>query len=347
MQRLRLIDFRFSDGPASVGIQQNNLPACASILNKAQRRLLYCSEAGEESWWGTWAEMVFNVNRADPYITTPREVARLEMVNVCNRPVAVQNMFYEYLQFGNGRLPKRLCMCPGQTQVLSRNNAVTFVELTNPPQIIRMYISDPTDAGKSVLIQGLDQNDMTVYTRDLTTMITGVYVDLGSPFTDCPVQMNKLTGIQKDQTAGPVQFFQVDPVTGNQILLLTMEPSETTASYRRYYLHDLPFNCCRAGSITPTTSQVTAIAKLELIPVQVDTDYCLIQNLDALIEECKAIRYLKMDQLDAKQNAAVAHREAVRLLNGELTHYMGKDSPAVNVAPFGSARLERVHISMQ
>jgi hypothetical protein len=159
-----------------------------------------------------------------------------------------------------------------------------------------------------------------------------------------PIPFNSITGIQKDATVAPVRFTQVDPTTGNELLLHTMEPSETTAWYRRYYFDSLPINCCFDPNTGVTNVLVTAIAKLELIPVVSDTDYTLIQNMEALIEEAQAVRYSTIDSQQSKQNEAIKHRDAVRLLRGELSHYVGLTQPAVFFAPFGSARLERQKI---
>lgn len=148
-------------------------------------------------------------------------------------------------------------------------------------------------------------------------------------------------------TVGVVRIYQTDPSTGEQVLLLTMQPSEQTASYRRYYFNQLPLNCCNVPSESSTTVQVTAIAKLDLIPVTYDTDYTLIQNMEAIIEEAQSIRYSEIDSPGAKQMAQEKHRQAIWLLNGELNHYLGMNSPAIQVRPFGSARLERVNIGMQ
>lgn len=337
MVRLRLLDCRLSDLPTQAGSCRDDVDEVANIVNSVQRRLLYCAEAGDESWNGTWAEIRFTVSRAFPYFTFGREIARLEVVNVCDSPVPLNNQFYEYLQFGNGRLPKRCWRNGCQVEVMSRNNAVTFVDLDNPPQILNVYITDPADAGKRVLIQGTDINSATIYSDDNGTRVTGEFLVLSSPFATFPHQLNSITGIQKDVTVGPVQFFQVDPVTGAQVLLLTMEPSEQTALYRRYYFNGLPLGCCT----NETTAQVTAIAKLDLIPVRVDTDYCLLQNLEAMIEEAQAMRLSRADTVAAKQMAEEKHKQAVRLLNGELAHLYGKDQAAVNFQPFGSAHLSR------
>lgn len=338
MNRLRLIDLRLSRLPTVVGDCINNMPRLADVVNGAQRRLLYAREAGDESWWGTWAEMIFNVDPNNPYITCPREVARLEAINVCQRPVPIQNQFYEYLTYGNGRLPKDHMGCPNVLQAYSRNNVPTFVDMTGTGQQLQIYPLDPNDNGKQVFIQGTDSADNKIFTQKIFQRVEGIFVTLATPFAAPPVTFNSITGIQKDSTLGSVRILQANPDTGDTTLLLTMEPSEKVASYRRYYLDSLPLNCC-GGNGTTTTVQVHAIAKLEFIPVAVDTDYCLIQNMEAIIEEAQSMRYSEIDTPSAKAMAVAHHRQAIALLNGELTHYLGTEEPAILSKPFGSADL--------
>ena len=349
MKRLRMYDCRYSRLPTVIGACSADTVTIANAVNSAQRRLIYCREAGDEGWYGSWAEVAFNVlSVTTPYITLPREIARVEKVDVCKRPVPIQNQFYEYLDYGNGRLPKHWSHGNGVQTVLTRNSAPTFVDLTNAPQILRTYPTDPNDvnANRRVLLQGLDAFGNTIYSQDGFNQVQGIYVTLASPFVDCPVQFSTITGIQKDVTSGPVQIFQVDPTSGSQIMLLTMEGSEQVAGYRRYYFNNLPCNCCHSPNLGVLPVQVTAIVKLDLIPVTTDTDYCLINNLEALIEECQSMRYSEIDNPTAKQMAQEKHTNAVRYLQGELVHFLGKTNAAVNFAPFGTARLERVRINM-
>ena len=356
MPRLRLYDVLNSRLPSLLGKCPGDVAAIAGFVNSAQRRLVLCREAGDEGWYGTFAEMVFNVSRGDPYITSPREVARLEQIDVCGRPIPINNPFAEYLQFGNGRMTHHRRHHHHQDiQAYMRNDAITPMPLVNPPKIIRIYPGDAADvqAGARVFVGGTDFSDTAIYTQDGFSLVKGSYISLQSPFVDQPMQFNSVTDIQKDPTIGPVQIFQVDPATGVQILMLSMEPGELVAGYRRYRLQNLPLNCCRDIAPcqpippgTPTTVQVTAIAKLEPIPVTVDTDYLLFHNLEAIIEECCSVRYSEMDSATAKPMAQEKHVQAVRMLNGELTHYYGLDNPAIHVAPFGSARLERINIGM-
>ncbi len=347
--RLRLYDCRNSRLPELVGLCTANTGGLAGFVNAAQRRLLYCKEVGDEGWWGTWAEVSFpGLSRTTPFITLPREIARVEKIMVCRRAVPVQNQFYEYLDFGNGRMPHTCRGDFGLMQAVARNNAVTFRDLSSPPQIIRIYPTDTADVGASrrVLVQGTDNVDNVVYTQDGLNRVTGEFVTVAAPFSDTIFQYNSLTGFQKDVTSGPLQIFQVNPTTGEEIMLLTMSPSERVAGYRRYYLHNLPLTCCDRTPMGSTFS-VTAIVKLDLIPVVIDTDYLLLHNLEAITEECIAVRMSEMDNLDAQKLAAVHHINAVRLLNSEIAHYLGKQSPAVNFSPFGSAHLSCQKIGVQ
>src|SRR6185369_7521281 len=96
-QRLRLYDVRISRFPPLLGLCKDDVPRICEYVNAAQARLLNAKEAGDESWWGTWAEILFNVSRDQPYITLPREIARIESINVCDHPRPVRNQFFEYL----------------------------------------------------------------------------------------------------------------------------------------------------------------------------------------------------------------------------------------------------------
>lgn len=347
MQRLRGYDIRVSSFPQTLGLCTGDSTNIFDYLNAAQRRLVYAKEAGGEGWWGGWAEMAFtNVSRTNPYITTPRDVARLEAFNVCERPIIAQNQFYEYMQFGNGRLPKTRCRCNGPTAAYTRNNAITFTELA-APAFIAVFATDPADvqAARRVLIAGKDTNNNIIYTQDGLNQVTGIFVTLTNPFSSTPMVLSTITGIQKDVTVGQVQIVSIDPTTAAQTLLLTMEPGEQTAWYRRYFLASLPNNCCQIPPPTvPQPLTVTAIAKLELIPVVTDTDFCLIQNIEALTHEAQAVRYSRMDTPTSAQLALQHHQQAIRLLIGECRHYLGEDQPAVSFKPFGSARLSHQRI---
>jgi len=334
------LDFQLSRGPKAIGICANSVDECAAAVNAAQERILYAPEQSEMGAWGAWAEMLFTLSRTDPFITPPRGVARVISFNGCTYPIPMQNQFYEYLQFGFGRYPKTTCTGLNCVpfQGYSRGIVPTMTDFTAGKKI-RVYPSNTADSTLRTLITGTDTNDQPVFNLDGTVQVQGEMVNLITPFTDTTIAWNSIAAIQKDITLGPVSYYQVDPITASQSLLLTMEPTETTATYQRYYFSGVPQNCCNTTDPADTTVQATAIVKLDLIPVRAATDYLLIQNIEALIAECQSVRYSEMDSPQAMVKSQERHRAAIRLLNGELIHYSGKEPVAVDFAPFGSAHL--------
>ena len=351
VQRLRLYDYMVSSGPESIGLCQGDVAGCAQVMNEVQPRLINAKEAGDEGWWGTWAEVAFNISQSNPFITTPRSVARLESINMCTMPIPLQNQFYEYMQYTNGSWPKNQCrsqLC-SPLSAFTRNNSVTFSDLVPPNKILSIRGTSAADETLRTLIGCVDANDQVVFSLDGPVQVRGVYVNLTLPsstlsVSGVPLEISQITGIQKDVTVGSVSYYEVDTVTGDERLLLTMEPSETTAYYRRYYLSGVPKNCCGVPAAVAGTVQVTAMAKLEAFPVKVDSDYLLIQNLQALICEAQAWRLSKVDSSAAKGESRERHNAAIGLLQGELVNYLGKQDPAVSFAPFGTARLRRQRI---
>lgn len=341
---------RSSELPGELGVCASDISRIAQIVNRAQQQLLYDPDTPDEGWWGGWARMRFTVqvHHRHAYIVTPRDVARIILMDVCQRPTRIRNGFYEFLEYGAGLHPRKKncangsvgqdCGCNTPTQGYERDNVVTLADQTVVPATIRIVYTDPSDVGLRVLLQGIDSNGQNVLSTDGTTQqpISGEWLALASPFVDSAYQYRELTGIQKAVTQGPVFFYQVNPTTGEQTLLSSMEPGETTASYRRYLVDGLSARCCD----TPCgTVQVDAQCKLDLVPVQSDPDYLLIQNIPALIQECLSIRFSKMESKGAATLQLKCHATAMRLLNGQLDHFLGKTQTAIRVPIFNNDRV--------
>lgn len=327
-----------------VGICAADIAGNAAITNEAQERLIEDPMAPEEGWWGGWVKMVFNlqVSNLSAHLVTPHDIARIILMDVCKQPIRIRNGFYEYLEFGIGLQPRgcnpQVC-APSTMQAFERDSVVTLQDFPPTPQLLRVYATDPADLGRRIILQGADQNGTTILGTDLATQAAslGETVFLTAPFSTALNQFSALTGIQKEATQGPVQIFTVDPITGASVLLTSMEPNETTALYRRYFVNGLPCGCCQntAGQV-----QVSAQCKLDYVPVVALNDYLTIQSIPALKEEVQAIRYSRMDTPAAAQNEGKHHFKALSLLNGQLDHFLGKVNTAVTVPIFGSDRLK-------
>lgn len=347
MPRLTLQQCALSRLTDVLGICSQDLPQIANAVNAAQERLVFAKESGDEGFYGSYAEVVFNVLRDDPYVSLSRYGARLMSVDVCDKPVQVNNQFEEFLTFGNGYqsgiCSRRGC---GSRDVYARGVFPSFRDMTKG-HLLRVRAESTLDVNgdKRTLIQGTDSNDTTITSLDGDLQVQGVYLTITSPFVDTPMTLNSLTGIQKDATNGPIQYWDVDPVTGDEKLILTMDPGEMISGYARYFFKGLPLSCCPVTQVSgQATVQVRGLVKLNLIPVVYPTDYLLIQSMEAIIAECQSMRYSTMDLPSSKAMAAQAHRDAINILNGQLTHYYGTQTPAISVKPFGSASLEKQRI---
>ena len=300
----------------------------------------------DEGWWGTWITLniTASVSNGSVYVTTPREIARLIVLGVCDQPIRIRNGFYEYLKFGAGLQPKTCGVnCRSEFQAYEQDNVVTLSPLVGT-KTIRIYPTDARDSGLRVLLQGKDANGQVILTTDPGTGLSapGEYVVLAFPFVDSVNTYSVINGVQKDETFGPIQFFQVDPTTGAELALSAMEPFEGSASYRRYLISGVPAtNLCCQGS---GTVQLRAQGRLDFIPVVNETDYLTIPCVPALIEESISIRFSRMESANAAQQCALHHGRAIALLNGQLDLYQGKVNTAVRMPLFGSDRMRRQSI---
>lgn len=336
--------------PETLGLCKGDIPLIAGYANQAQQQLIIAG--GETGFWGGWQKVVFSVNRCKPYLTLPREFARIINLDVCRYPVRIQNEFYEMLEAGIGLQDfcQRRDWC-GALEGYERGVWPSMVDLTPTNQYLRVYITDQRDIGRRILIgPATDQNGNPIYSQDGNQSVNGFYLSFTQPFTTSTFVVTHFGAIQKDATFGDVLLYQVDATTGAQVLLSRYGPDEITPAYRRYFINRLPCGCGTVQTpLNPCTTPLpaspnvalTAMCKLEFIPALRPTDYLIIGNIPALIYEAQAIRYGGMDAPNAAALEAKNHAKAIKLLNDELRHYLGEFQPAVNVAPWGTARLAR------
>lgn len=344
MNRATLADFRAQFPTENMGLCSAD-PKVTAYCNEAQQRLLIDSLAPDEGWADGWVtvNLTATVVNQTAYVTVPQNIVRLIVLDVCKHPIHIRNGFWEFLPFGLGLQPKTCRVnCGSPFSAYERDNVVTLSPLLATPQKIRVYPTDIRDTGLRVLLQGKDQNRLTILTTDpgTGTSAPGEYLQLAFPFMDSVNQFTEITGMMKDQTYGPLQFFQVDPNTGAEVALSAMEPNESTASYRRYLISGIPSqNLCCATPTSPL--QITAQGRLAFTPVQNETDYLTINCVPALLEESMSIRFGRMESAAAAQQSGLHHAKAIALLNGQMDQVYGKTNTAVRMPLFGSNRMRR------
>lgn len=316
--------------PEAIGLCASDSPRILRAVNSATPRLL--QSGGEAGFWGSFDRIAFNVNPCSPYLITPANVARVINLTSCGRGIAIRNGFYELLQYGVG-LRQNNCQNSCQdTQIYDRGTQPFFMDMT-VGSTLRIFPTNIADVGKRIFFNGIDTNGIPVSSVDRGVTVPGVFVTLALPYVDTPLAFNSIHSVQKDLTLSMVSVYQINADT--TLSLLAQYPAnQQFPSYRKYFVGSMPNNCCQTTS--PGVVQLEAMCKLDFVPYTNDMDDLLLANEQALIEECKALRYGKMDETAALSQAAVHHRNAIHLLNQELDHYLGKDEMAVNISYFGS-----------
>ncbi len=318
------------DLPDAVGLCASDTPRLLRAVNGATRRLN--SAGGESGFWGSFDRIAFNVNPCNPYLITPANVARVINLTSCGRGIAINNGFFELLQYGVGL---RQSCCPNscqQTQIYDRGTQPFFMDMT-AGSTLRIFPTNAGDVGKRIFFNGIDTNGIPVSSVDNGVVVPGVFVTLALPYVDTPLAFNSIHSVQKDLTLSMVSVYQINADT--TLSLLAQYPAnQQFPSYRKYFVGSMPNNCCNTAS--PGVVQLEAMCKIDFTPYTNDMDDLLLANEQALIEECQSLRYGKMDEGEAPAQANVHHRTAIRLLNQELDHYLGKDTMAVNISYFGS-----------
>jgi len=327
------------------------------LLNEAQARL-----ADMGKWWGTYKKLRLCVVAG--CITWPREVKTIEAMNLCGYNIPVQNQWYEFQT--DTRAPRTGCGREGceQDQLLDRGMVTQYRDSVGNCYM-RIHPQLAADAGKRVLLQGLDPNGDPIRTLDTVTgeYVWGEYVTLPNPLVTAYVQTQNqfkqpgLTGAQKPLTQGSLTIIANNAVSGLLTQVAVWGPSEQNPEYRRTYLINMPEvcggtqgcnssndNCCidHGDGCVPadeacTNTVVEAIVRLDFIPAIVDSDWLFIGNLQAIKHMMKAI------QKEDRNQYTEAEREiqlALRSLRNELEAYSPNERSVINVQPYGSAKIE-------
>jgi len=274
--------------------------------------------------------------------TTPRQVAAINAVRTC-ASIPIHNDWYQFLPF-MGECWDR-CVTLGFTL---QGLVPTFKEECHNG-IIRTYLQNTGDAGKTVLYQGTDSNGKWIRTQVAGEWLDGEQVILADPYVDTLNTFNSITGVQKELTIDRVLVYKI--VNGSPLHIATYEYDEVAPSYQRYRITGggiLTRNGC-CDNTTPTARcvrSVEALVKLAYAPVARDTDFLIIGNLGALR---LAIMAMKAEQDGDWETANILwfgdqrnnRIGAIPMLNQELRTMQG-DRVEVRSTPQGSARLSRV-----
>lgn len=320
MPRITLADVqnpKLSNIAANVGMVAKSNDFIA-LVNEAQQRLLF-----EGLWWNTCAR--FNICTYSGCVTLPREIATIEAVAVCGRPIPIRDFWFEFLEAGMGT--RGGCSC--WPEAMARGNYPTITDITGVTSKVIGICDLNQDAGTSILVLGYDQNGNWIRTLQNGVYADGEVIQLSvSPGTMSNNIFQNITDIQAPGgMSGQWWLYSYDTVATTKIMLGNYQYDETRPSYARYYMPSVSnlAGCC--GQTTSGTKPflIEAIGKKEFIPAVNPTDYMIIGNIPALNEMCMALNKSGNEADGVKSNQILQSglMAAKNLLNGELDAYLG------------------------
>src|SRR5688572_3174498 len=221
-----MADLKNSRVPLAVGLCATD-ERFSDFVNEAEQRMMALG-----NWVGTQGQHLMRVINGK--ITWPRHVLAPNAVSLCGCTLDIRDAWFEHISNGPG-LQDEAC---GHHQVIDRGISVAFDDVDAEglgDKKIRIYCDLSVDVGKTVTLQGTDENGSRVMTLVSGSWIDGEQIILAqSPGTLSTKKYTKLLGAIKEPTSGWVRGYEVDAGTGlNTKPLFVYDPSETLPAYRR------------------------------------------------------------------------------------------------------------------
>lgn len=279
-------------------LQSSRIPTALNICPDDERFFAWLNEAenlmlNQGRWMGSVVEAQFCV--LDHCLVWPRQVAAIEQIMVCGKPIPIQNAWYAYTRqiaqlhecagcHGFGRFHSSGCQ--HMQMQMKETPACSFATTIGANKLIRSYPGSGADIGKTIIYQGKDSNGIWVRSTIDGVVQDGEQVTLSLPFVDTVTTWGPGSpqAVVKEVTTARVLVYEYDTVTHLERALADYEPGETRPSYQVSYIPGLRgeggcHNCSTAGDTTRKT--VTALVSLQHVELSSPGDWLILQNLSA------------------------------------------------------------------
>lgn len=297
----------------------------AARVNESIRRLMRRGD-----WLGTVVPI--HVCSRAGCVVFPRYVGTVRKINVCKSPIAIKNVWYDFLEHRDRSTWGGWCGC--EARMIGSTEAATFSDIFGDGRFVRAYCTARADVGKTIQLFGEDNHGQPLRTENSDGSYTeGITITFAAPFASTSIYVRRIDRVIKDVTTGDVRLYAYNPVTDILEDLALYSPSETVPSYAKYQLHAQTWPTTTApgqNTCCPSMS-VVALVKLKFIPVQVDSDLVLIQNIDALKDMLQSLRFKENGDY---ATAAQYEAQSIRELNLQLRDDNPEDQMPVEVDPF-------------
>jgi hypothetical protein len=300
----------------------------AALVNEAESRLLNRPDKPV----GSSVMVRFCIGTSN-CLTWPRQVSTIEAYAVCSTPGVIRPPYFQFIGWPNGPGILGPNSFPGNS-LIDAGTACTFDQVrsnSTDTRRISAVASNVADVGKKITVRYIDSNGQRVYTSIDGVVQEGEQLTLVAPPGVANTARNVASGspyhVVKEVTQYPVYLYEVDSTGGLPYpvtkMLAQYEPSEELPIYRKSNIPGLTQQgACEGAEDNDCTEnkQLTALVKLQHVPVVVDNDPLVIGNLAALKLMVMAILREEQNRLD---ESAIFESKARAEIDGELSSYLG------------------------
>lgn len=293
-----------------------------SLVNEAQELLLK-----RGNWENT--ETLVKLCLHDRCVTFPRYVLTVLGARFCDGSTAtIQNNWYD-ITMSRGCIDKFSC----NSIMSDRGTAPTYRRIAPDGALIRYYVRNRPDIGKTITIYGKGVGGMPLQTRDSDGNWTpGITLTAAAPFVSSEVLVTEIQSVVRQATQG-MSFLYAYYADDDELKDLAFyEPSETNPRYRQMDIK----NWCGINSCEDDNGrrlvQAEFLVKLAFIPVQNDYDFLMIDDLRSLK---LAIQGVRAEEANDDVMAEVKLAKAVKELNLELRNQFPAEATPVRYNSIG------------
>lgn len=318
-----------------------------SYLNQAVRMLMK-----RGNFWGTVQLLRFCVY--NECLVFPRQVGTVLAVNSCRHAINLWNNWFQFARMGgwgdiamagfrgNGFIGDRLD-CHGDLNMINPGTTPVYFQIPcGQTRYVRWYPAVRADIGKTMTIFGIDSNGQVVRTKNAQGVWQeGETITATLPFVSTTIQYREIIRVTRDKTNAPTRLFYYNADQNVLNDCAVYDPPDVNPDFRFTRIPMAGLNrtvLCANGS-----RQVSALVKLEFIPVENDNDLVLIGNLDAIALTIQGIR--KSDGGDSGGGEADIAR-AVHDMNLELRDKFPQQQTPISIRPAGAVGARRAGIGM-
>ena len=292
-------------------------PRVYDYINQACRRLLH-----KGLWAGAYGR--FTIHTVGGCITWPRQIETIESVADCCGVGTVRNQWFEFQESGYGLLGGENGACVGK-QLVDRGTVVSYRDMSGGTNsYLRVYPGDASDVGKTITLQGVDQNGNWIRTQSGGVWIDGEKLTLALPYVQSTKKFISLSGVIRDATNTASRLYEYNATTLLELDLAVYDPDETLPQYRRSYLTDR----CSNDEDKP----VTVMAKMRHINATSVNDYLIPPSPDAIKLMVMAIR---KEENDLIQEAVAYEAKAVQAVQEQTMQYLGDAVATIRMVGVG------------